>query len=289
MAQHHRRKQPRLFPGIGRSGAGQTVTASRSKLTWRGSGHKRGRPFSLPSVTLSLAGLRRPWLASAFTFPANKKKSLSIAAFDIDSRRQLWRTVCGGGGGFPTFPAQAEKQKQIGNTEIGSTGGGANATLVVEGNRLYIMGPQGDVAALDTESGKILWSKNLVREFHSNLQLGHYGYSEAPLIDGEQMIITPGIPDCLMVAIHKESGQILWQAKYPPFGDKGEDKTAYSSCVVSEAGKIRQYVNLTGRGLVGVAAADGKFLIILLFHDSGVISPRLTFIFRMPGVGCDST
>ena len=38
------------------------------------------------------------------------------------------------------------------------------------------------------------------------------------------------------------------------------DGAAYSSIVVSNAGGVRQFVQMMGRGVVGVAADDGKFL-----------------------------
>jgi hypothetical protein len=41
-------------------------------------------------------------------------------------------------------------------------------------------------------------------------------------------------------------------------GRRGLDGAGYSSIVVSEACGVRQYIQLTGRGVIAVAAADGK-------------------------------
>ena len=46
----------------------------------------------------------------------------------------------------------------------------------------------------------------------------------------------------------------------PALGDRGGDGAAYSSIVIGNGGGVRQYVQLMGRGVVGVAANDGKFL-----------------------------
>ena len=40
----------------------------------------------------------------------------------------------------------------------------------------------------------------------------------------------------------------------------GKDGAGYSSVVISKAAGVKQYVQLTGRGLIGVRAKDGKFL-----------------------------
>ncbi|MBL7133410.1 MAG: polyvinylalcohol dehydrogenase, partial [Phycisphaerae bacterium] len=43
-------------------------------------------------------------------------------------------------------------------------------------------------------------------------------------------------------------------------GERGKDGAAYSSMVVSQGGGVRQYVQIVGRGAIGVAADDGRFL-----------------------------
>src|SRR6185295_16137994 len=46
----------------------------------------------------------------------------------------------------------------------------------------------------------------------------------------------------------------------PDLGPAGKDGAGYASVVVSNAAGVKQYVQLLGRGLVGVRASDGKFL-----------------------------
>ena len=46
----------------------------------------------------------------------------------------------------------------------------------------------------------------------------------------------------------------------PDLGAKGRDGAGYSSVVISNGAGVKQYVQLLGRGLVGVRASDGKFL-----------------------------
>jgi outer membrane protein assembly factor BamB len=56
------------------------------------------------------------------------------------------------------------------------------------------------------------------------------------------------------------TGKEVWRAAIPDLGPKGKDGAGYSSVVVSRAAGIKQYVQLLGRGLVGIRAEDGKFL-----------------------------
>src|SRR5690606_892663 len=80
------------------------------------------------------------------------------------------------------------------------------------------------------------------------------------LIDGDKLVCTPGGQDAGIVALDKKTGKEIWRSKIPGGGDSGRDGAGYSSIVVSEAAGVRQYVQLMGRGCVGVAADDGRFL-----------------------------
>ena len=85
-------------------------------------------------------------------------------------------------------------------------------------------------------------------------------YSESPLVDGEKLIVTPGGKDAALVALNKKTGATIWKTELPDLGSKGTDGAGYTGAVISNAAGVRQYVQLLGRGVVGVSAADGKLL-----------------------------
>ncbi|MCG8457209.1 MAG: PQQ-like beta-propeller repeat protein, partial [Holophagales bacterium] len=58
----------------------------------------------------------------------------------------------------------------------------------------------------------------------------------------------------------KATGKEIWRSKAPSLGEKGADGAGFSSVVISNAHGVKQYVQLMGRGAVGVAADDGRFL-----------------------------
>jgi outer membrane protein assembly factor BamB len=138
--------------------------------------------------------------------------------------------------------------RQIGYNE------GPRCTPTVDGDLLYAVGVGGDLVCLNVSNGSVKWRKNFVRDFRGRMMSG-WGYSESPLIDGEKVICTPGDPTAAIVALDKKTGNSIWQANVPDCGG-----AAYSSAIVSTAGGIRQYIQLMGRGLIGVRADNGKFL-----------------------------
>ena len=148
--------------------------------------------------------------------------------------------------------------KEVWSTAIGKPGNGARSTPTVDGELLYALSTRGqqeaEIVCLETATGKERWRKNFQKDFGGRMQQS-WGYSESPLVDGDNVICTPGGPDAALVALKKKTGDIVWKAKV-----SGGDAAAYSSAVVAEVGGIRQYVQLLEKGIVGVAAKDGRFL-----------------------------
>jgi len=137
--------------------------------------------------------------------------------------------------------------------------GGARSTPIADDGRIYAVGTEGDVVCLDAASGKEIWRRSLPRDFGGQM-MSRWKWSESPLVDGDRVIVTPGAPDAMLVALAKDTGKEIWRAAVPPLGEAGADGAGYSAVVVSNAAGVKQYVQLTGRGLVGVRASDGKYL-----------------------------
>src|SRR5438034_229523 len=66
---------------------------------------------------------------------------------------------------------------------------GPRATPTVDGERIYVLGSDGDLACLDLE-GKVIWHKNLGKDLDGTR--GRWAYAESPLIDGDVLVCTPG-------------------------------------------------------------------------------------------------
>jgi outer membrane protein assembly factor BamB len=137
--------------------------------------------------------------------------------------------------------------------------GGARSTPVVDGPRVYALGSGGDLVCIDAASGKAVWTKNLERDYGGQM-MSRWAWSESPLVDGDRLVFTPGARDAALVAVDKATGKDIWRAAVPDLGPAGKDGAGYSSIVVSNAAGVKQYVQLLGRGLVGIRASDGKHL-----------------------------
>ncbi|CAM2066236.1 PQQ-like beta-propeller repeat protein [Sulfidibacter corallicola] len=152
-------------------------------------------------------------------------------------------------------------------TEVGKAWvdqyGGTRSTPTYNDNHIYSISTEGLLTCLAAKTGKVVWKKHLKREFGGFMAAGNdweWKFSESPLVDGDRVVVTPGSKDALIVALNKKTGAEIWRTKQPDMGEKGADGAAYASIVIGNALGIKQYVTLTGRGAVGIAAADGKFL-----------------------------
>ena len=167
---------------------------------------------------------------------ADGTESQFALAYDLASRRELWAARVG--------PPHQD---------------GPRCTPTVVGNRVYVLGTSGDLLCLDAATGQPVWHKSLPDDFGGKM-MSMWKFSESPLVDGQRLICTPGGPDATLVALDKDTGKTIWKCAMPKIGERGKDGAGYASAVVAEIAGVRQYVQLVGRGLIGVEAATGRFL-----------------------------
>jgi outer membrane protein assembly factor BamB len=171
----------------------------------------------------------------------------------------LLHTIGNESGNIVAYGLEEQTGKMLWKTKIGESTRHAMSTPTVDGEYLYALDPDGELSCMNAKSGEIRWHVDFVSEFQGKLQSGR-GYGESPLIDGKHLICTPGGDDAMLVALDKATGKIVWKTPAPVLGDKGGDGASFSSIVKTRVGKIDQYVQLVGRGLIGVACDNGRFL-----------------------------
>lgn len=141
----------------------------------------------------------------------------------------------------------------VGNPKQNPNFPGARSTPTVDGQLLYALGSDGDLACIEISTGNVRWQKSLRREFGG--KPGAWAYAESPLVDGDALVCTPGGSEATLIALNKNSGEVIWKSAVP-----GGDEAAYASAVVTEVNGFQQYVQMLAKGLVGVDAKTGKFL-----------------------------
>ena len=137
---------------------------------------------------------------------------------------------------------------------------GPNATPTVDGERLFALGSQGELICVNT-SGKEQWRKSMPKDLGGQVStvgggpkgMG-WGFSWSPLVDGEQLICVPGGPQGLLAALNKKTGEVIWRSK------EVKDPATYSSPLLATLGGVKQYIQQTNAGLVGVEAKTGNRL-----------------------------
>jgi outer membrane protein assembly factor BamB len=154
------------------------------------------------------------------------------------------------------FAVNRDNGEIVWKTKVGRTGGnyeGPRSTPTVDGNRVYALGQFGDLVCCDSKNGDIVWQKNLPKDFRG--RAGGWNYTESPLVDGEKLVCTPGGREATMVALDKQTGEVIWKGKT----EEGET-AGYASPVVAEIGGVRQYVQLLSQGGASFGSDDGKLL-----------------------------
>jgi outer membrane protein assembly factor BamB len=194
-----------------------------------------GGPKLLGTVTGLGIGFSNVSVADGVAYTmGNHGEREFVLAFDLDSGKNVWK-----------FDNAAAYHNGYGD--------GPRSTPTIDGDKLYALGGSGDLVCLNRKTCNKVWQTSLVKEFGSGVP--GWGFCESVLIDGDQLICTPGVANATLVALNKQTGKLLWKAAVPQ-----NDRAAYASPIVVVAGDVRQYVQLTSSGTIGIRANDGKFL-----------------------------
>lgn len=126
--------------------------------------------------------------------------------------------------------------------------GGINTTPLVDGDRVFVLGRQGQLFCLNASDGKVVWSLDFRTEFGA--QPPTWGYSGTPLIVDRMLIMDAGGPGSSVVALEKTTGKPIWK--------QGNDKAGYSSPVVFDHGGKKFVAVFNAFGLVIRELATGK-------------------------------
>ena len=131
-------------------------------------------------------------------------------------------------------------------------GSGPRSTPTIDGDRLYVLTENGDLACLRLADGSVVWQRNILKEFGGH-NIG-WLISESPLVDGNLVIVTPGGRGAGMAALEKMTGKTVWITK------ELSDEAGYASPVVADVQGVRTVMTLTSEAAVGVRVSDGKLM-----------------------------
>jgi len=207
-------------------------------------------------------GLLRAWPATGPTL-AWKASGLGAGFSSVSVGDGRVYTMGDVEGGQHVIALSAADGKKLWSAKVGAPWvdqyAGPRGTPTLDGDMVYAIGTEGTLVALEAATGKERWRKSLPADFGGRM-MSMWTWSESPLVDGDRVVVTPGGSGALLVALDKRTGKEIWRTAAGDLGPKGKDGAAYSSIVISNGGGVKQYVQLTGKGVVGVRASDGKLL-----------------------------
>lgn len=90
-----------------------------------------------------------------------------------------------------------------------TNGPGPHATPLVTGNLVFSSGATGKLHCIDRKGGKLLWSHDLLEEFHGNVRVN--GYSCSPIAYKDKIIMMVGGPASSLVAFNQKDGSVAWK------------------------------------------------------------------------------
>jgi outer membrane protein assembly factor BamB len=184
------------------------------------------QPIGLGYASFVVAGGR------AFTIEQRRRQEV-VAAYDVQTGREVWTHA---------WPAAF----------VESMGGdGPRATPTYDNGRIYALGAEGELRALDAAAGVLVWRRNIL----ADADIGNlpWGMSGAPLVVDDKVIVLPGGRGGKSVAAYaKDTGEPLWHAL--------DDTQAYTSPMLVTLAGLRQVLVVTASRAVGLAVDTGRLL-----------------------------
>lgn len=128
---------------------------------------------------------------------------------------------------------------------------GPVSTPTIDDNRVFGIGPQGQLFALTLKTGKALWSTPLI-EKHQAVR-PHWGFTTSPLVYGDLLIVeTGGTQNNAITAFNKKTGKAVWSA--------GTDNVEYQSPLIATIAGRTQLLWAGEKSLYGFEPNTGKEL-----------------------------
>ena len=176
----------------------------------------------------------------AITMEQRGKMEL-VTCYEVDTGKPCW-----------TWAARGDFRSTI-------AGDGPRSTPAIVDGKVYTMGVNGRVAALDGDTGRVLWHRELDEELgitDKRAQVLPYGRSGSPLVVDELVIVpfggSPETGFVSLLAMDRTTGETVWKG--------GDHQIGCASPAVATLGDRRQILSVDSGRVAGYDLADGKVL-----------------------------
>ena len=192
----------------------ETWPAEGPQLIWR-------KPIGNGFSGISVSGEK---LFTMYSGPDGGKNTEYLAAFDVSTGQELWRTA-------------------VGDEFIEEFGNGPRSTPAVDDTRVYALSSNGKLVSAAKDSGAVLWALDLVEQV--NGKRPRRGYTTSPLLDGDLLLMEVGGEEGhAFAAIDTATGKVVWTAL--------DGSPGYTSPLAAQIGSVRQFMFVRGDKISGV-------------------------------------
>jgi outer membrane protein assembly factor BamB len=124
--------------------------------------------------------------------------------------------------------------------------GGPGGTPTVHGGSVYTLSKKGHVFRLDLETGKVIWSRDLIADH--GLKLPEWSFAGSAFVEGELVILNAGRRG---IALSRETGETIWLPD--------TDTSGYATIVPFQAKKNEtQHLLFSAKSISSINVADGS-------------------------------
>src|SRR5436190_3374628 len=127
---------------------------------------------------------------------------------------------------------------------------GPRSTPSVDGDRVYVLTSYLRLYCLGITNGAIIWSKDLMTEYGSDVVA--WQSAASPLIEGDRVLVIADAPNQCLFAFNKSDGSEAWKGQ--------NDVMTQASPIAATIAGIRQVIFFAKSGLVSVAPESGSVL-----------------------------
>jgi outer membrane protein assembly factor BamB len=164
-----------------------------------------------------------------------KGETETVVALDAATGKTLWE-----------YPYSAPFAKEYDM----SHGEGPHATPLIVGNFVFTAGASGKMHCLNKQTGKPVWSHDLIKEFNGTIRVN--GYSCSPLAYKNTVIMQVGGQGNALIAFNQKDGSVVWK--------KHDFKNSTSSPIIINVDGQEQLVAFMFDDIVGVDPGNGELL-----------------------------
>jgi outer membrane protein assembly factor BamB len=128
----------------------------------------------------------------------------------------------------------------------------SRCTPTVAGDRVYVSSGSGDLACIDANSGKIIWTDKTSETYKGTF--GPWGIAESLIVDGDKIYFSPGGPQTMTIALNRNTGKLIWKS------ESLNDRPAYVSPILINYSGKSMLINISGSYIFAVDPSKGNII-----------------------------